>query len=128
MTARTHHLRYVALCGCLLLALVVIAWTEVEAGDLLWKSLAVCPFTFAGTFLFNRFQRSREGGPQRAKTSEVVPTEFEARVSNTAYLVTLILGLVCVAVATLAQSYLPDAVWVIPVLAGAAGIHLEAVT
>ena len=128
MTARTHHLRYVVLCCGLLLALVAIAWIEVEAGDVLWKLLAICPFTFAGTFLFNRFQRSRDGGPQRAKTSEGLPSESEARVSNAVYLVTLLLGVICVAIAALAPSYFAGTAWVVPVLAGAAGIHSEAIT
>ena len=67
MTTRTHHLRYVALCAGLLLALAVVAWVEEEVSGRLWNALAITPFVFAGTFLFNRFQRSREGALQRKK-------------------------------------------------------------
>jgi hypothetical protein len=128
MTARTHHLRYAALCGFLLLALMAVAWAGEETGHLLWKSLAIAPLVFAGTFLFNHFQRRHEDSHRRAKELEEVPLESEAPISSYVYLVTLTLGLTCVTVAVLAPRYLVSVVWVVPVLAGAAGIHLQAVT
>jgi len=128
MTERAHHLRYVVLCCCLLLALVVIAWIDVDAGKVLWESLAFVPLSFAAIFLFNRFHRRRERGPNPEETREDVPTEAEARVGDAIYFVTLVLGVICIAVAALAPSYLTGAVWLVPALGCAAGIHSEAIT
>ena len=128
MNARTHHFRYVGLCAAMLLALAVVACVGEEVGPLLWKALSVAPFTFAGTFLFNHFQSSREGNLNRRKVREAVPPEAEGQFANLVYLVTLALGVISVAVAVLAPAHLPRLVWVVQVLAGAAGIHAQALT
>jgi hypothetical protein len=128
MTARSHHLRFVALCGGLLFALAVVAWAEEEAREQLGRALAVAPLAFAGTFFLNRYMRGRGNHRQDTEQRESAPSEAEARVSNLMYLGALGLGVLCVGVAVLAPAHLATVLWVVPVLAGAAGIHLQAVT
>jgi uncharacterized membrane protein YkgB len=128
MNARGHHQRYVLLCGGLLLAIAFVAWAGEEVGAVIYKSLAVAVATFAGTFLFNRVQRRHEDQRQREEELSGMPSEAMVQVGSAIYLVTLALGVICVAVAVLAPLYLPKVAWVVPVLAGAAGIHVEALT
>lgn len=128
MRARTHHLRYVALCASMLLALAVVAWVDEEVSIPVWKAMSVTPFAFAGTFLFNHFRGVREGTFKGKAEQDVVPPEAEARVANGIYLGTLALSVTAVAVAVLAPAYFPKIAWVVPVLAGSAGIHAQALT
>lgn len=128
MTARHHHLRHVALCGALLLLLLALAWSAGTELRLLEKSLSTVPFALGGTFVFNRFQRSRRNREGKDGELDAVPAESGIRLANAVSLLTLILGLACAAVSVMAPSYLAAVVWVVPVLAGSIGIHLEAVT
>ena len=127
MTARSHHLRFVALCGGLLFAPAVVAWAEIEASEQLARALAVAPLAFAGTFFLKRYMRGRESHLQDAGQRDYAPSKAEARLSNVMYLGTLVLGVLCVGVAVLEPAHLAAVLWVVPVLAGAAGIHLQAV-
>ena len=112
----------------MLVAFVVVAWADEKIGPPLWKALSVGPFTFAGTFLFNRVQRNRECNLKRQSEQLDVPPESEAKIANLVYLGTLTLGVISLAIAVLAPTYLLRVVWMVPVLAGAAGIHAQAIT
>ncbi|MDT9000852.1 hypothetical protein RQP53_16370 [Paucibacter sp. APW11] len=127
MNARAHHLRFISLCAAILLALGAIAWADENTNPLLWELLFSAPLAFAGTFVLCHFQRSREGNFDRRKTLGEVPTQDERQLATVVYLVFLSLGVTIVAIAALAPEYLARANWVVPVLAGAAGIHARAI-
>ncbi|KQW51605.1 MULTISPECIES: hypothetical protein [unclassified Roseateles] len=128
MTARHHHLRHVALCGALLLLLMALAWTTGTELSLLDRALSTAPFALAGTFVFNRFQRSRQNRGCKDSELDAVPAQSGIQLANTVSLLALIFGLACAAVAVMAPSHLAAVVWIVPVLAGSIGIHLEAVS
>ncbi|MFT7775267.1 hypothetical protein [Roseateles sp.] len=127
MTAGEHHLRYVALCGFLLLLLMVVAWVEGEEVRWLGRSLAMAPFAFVGCFCFNWFQRPRADREARVRGPKTTPSEAEQRIAGVVYGLTWILGLACGIVAVLMPDRLPAVVLAVPALAGSAGIHLEAI-
>ena len=112
----------------MLLALAVVAWLDKEVGLPLWKAMSVAPFAFAGTFLFNHFRSGREGTLKEKAEQDAVPPEAETQVANVVYLCMLTLGVISVAVAALAPAYFPKMAWVVPALAGSAGIHAQALT
>ena len=128
MNARTHHLRYVVLCAVVLVSLVAVASANEEAGRPLWKALGFAPLTFAGTFLFNRVQRNRERNFRRQNEDSAVPPKSEAQVADLVTIGTVTLGVFIVAIAALAPAYLSAVVWIVHALAGAAGIHAQALT
>ncbi len=127
MTARTHSLRFLALCGGLLLLLLVLSWDAEAARQALQEALGITPLVFGATFLVNRVLVTGSDRARRKQDLEAIPTDAETRVTTVISLLTLVLGLSCAAVAALAPPYLPAIAWVAPVLAGVAGIHLAAI-
>jgi len=127
MTARACSLRFVAICAALLLLLFTIALARGSDANALMLSLYVVPLAFGALFLFNKVVAANADVKQRAKDLNNALTGPEIRASNMIVLLVLILGLSCAAVAAFAPQYLSGVVWVGPVLAGSAGIHLAAV-
>lgn len=91
-------------------------------------SLGAAPLAFGALFLFNKMAAAKADEKQRAEDLSKTLTGPEIRASNVIGLLVLGLGLVCAAVAAFAPQYLSGVIWVCPVLAGSAGIHLAAVT
>jgi hypothetical protein len=127
MTERNLSLRFVAVCGTLLLLLFVLALAGGEDTQVLMDALEIAPLAFAGTFLFNQCMAANSGKKRREESLGKVAAGTEMRTSTAVFLLMLALGLSCAAVAAFTPKYLPALVWIAPVLAGSAGIHLAAI-
>jgi hypothetical protein len=127
MTARTCSLRFVALCGVLLLLLLAVALARGSEANALRWSLCAAPLAFGALFVFNKIAAVKADEKQRAEDLSKTLTGPEIRASNVIGMLVLVLGLMCASVAAFVPQYLSGVVWVCPVLAGSAGIHLAAV-